>query len=153
MNFTSEPTGDVKATGSVNGYDYVDLGLSVKWATCNVGASAPFELGNYFAWGETSTKSRFEDENYRFFISRGDPSKVEGNIKFSKYVCDNLSHGVMDNMRRLVLQDDAANANWGGTWRMATDKEWAELIKHCRWTWIEQSDKVGYEVVSKKKRE
>ena len=137
-------------TGKINEHEWVDLGLSVKWATCNVGASAPFNLGDFFAWGETSTKDRFEDKNYRFFISRGDPSKVEGNIKFSKYVCDHLSHGVIDNLRRLVLQDDAANANWGGTWRMATDKEWAELKKHCRWMWIEQSDKVGYEIVSKR---
>lgn len=147
VSFFSEPR---VYSGNINDHEWVDLGLSVKWATCNVGASSPYELGNYFAWGETSTKDRFEDKNYRFFVSRGDPSKVDGNIKYSKYVCDNLSHGVIDNMRRLVLQDDAANANWGGTWRMATDIEWAELKQHCRWTWIEQTDKVGYEIVSKK---
>lgn len=49
-----------------NGYEYVDLGLSVKWATCNVGATAPEEYGDYFAWGETSPKSDYAWSTYKF---------------------------------------------------------------------------------------
>ena len=47
------------ATGTIAGHDYVDLGLSVKWATCNVGANSPEDYGDYYAWGETSTKSSY----------------------------------------------------------------------------------------------
>lgn len=45
---------------------YVDLGLSVKWATCNLGANAPEEFGDYYAWGETRPKETFTDENYKY---------------------------------------------------------------------------------------
>ncbi len=51
---------------SYNGHEYVDLGLSVKWATCNVGATKPEEYGNYYAWGETTTKSSYAESNYTY---------------------------------------------------------------------------------------
>ncbi|MCD8305980.1 MAG: DUF1566 domain-containing protein [Prevotella sp.] len=51
------------AKGYINGHEWVDLGLSVKWATCNVGASSPSDYGNYYAWGETRTKSRYDEDN------------------------------------------------------------------------------------------
>ena len=51
--------------GTINGYDYVDLGLpsGTKWATCNVGATTPEEYGNYYAWGETTVKTEYVEEN------------------------------------------------------------------------------------------
>ena len=55
--------------GTENGHEWVNLGLSVKWATCNVGASSPNEYGDYFAWGETSTKSDYSEDNYNWNAS------------------------------------------------------------------------------------
>jgi len=59
-----EDKNEEEISGNIEGHDYVDLGLSVKWATCNIGASKPEEYGNYFAWGETETKDRYESETY-----------------------------------------------------------------------------------------
>ena len=97
-------------TGTINGHEYVDLGLSVKWATCNVGASSPSDYGNYYAWGETSAKSSYTEDNYKYH-------KV--------YIGDDISE----------TKYDAARANWGGTWRMPTLDEMKELKEKCTWTW------------------
>ena len=51
------------STGTINGYEYVDLGLSVKWAMCNIGASSPSDYGDYFAWGETEPKDEYTNDN------------------------------------------------------------------------------------------
>ena len=62
-----EPNSDISTgTGSEIGHEYVDLGLSVKWATCNVGASKPEEYGDYFAWGETEPKSTYNWSTYKW---------------------------------------------------------------------------------------
>ena len=55
------------ASGKINDHEYVDLGLSVKWATCNVGASKPEDYGNYYAWGETTTKSDYSSSNSKTY--------------------------------------------------------------------------------------
>ena len=107
--------------GSVSGHEYVDLGLSVKWATCNVGASKPEDYGDYYAWGESRTKM---DEGYMldncetYGKSMGD---IKGNSRY-----------------------DAARANWGGTWRMPTKAEMQELIDKCNWKWTTQNGVKGY---------
>ena len=101
--------------------DWVDLGLSVKWATCNVGASQPHGYGNYYAWGETSTKSSYTTENSRTY------DKIMGDIS------GNSTY-------------DAARANWGGSWRMPTKKEMKELKNKCTWKWTTQSGVNGYKV-------
>ena len=93
-----------------DGHEYVDLGLSVKWATCNVGASKPEEYGDYFAWGETSTKEEYTEENSLTYGKK--MSDIAGNAQY-----------------------DAARANWGGSWRMPTEYEWQELIDKCKWEW------------------
>lgn len=59
----SQSSVSLQATGTINGHGYVDLGLSVKWATCNVGATSPSDYGDYFAWGETATKSTYTEAN------------------------------------------------------------------------------------------
>ena len=95
-------------TGSIQGYDYVDLGLSVRWATCNVGANSPEVYGSYFAWGETSAKTDYGS------ITRNSIRKDIGvNISGSSY--------------------DAAHTNLGGNWRMPTKIEFQELIDNCKW--------------------
>ncbi len=91
-------------SGTINGHQYVDLGLpsGLKWATCNIGASSPTEIGNYYAWGETSTKSSFTSDNYTYT-------------------------GTSD----LSGDSDAAYVNWGSSWRMPTEDEANELSNGC----------------------
>lgn len=123
-----------------NGHEYVDLGLSVKWATCNVGASKPEEYGDYFAWGETTPKSTYDWSTYKW--CRGSRKNL------TKY--DNeISYGTVDNKTTLELSDDAARANWGGSWRMPTRAEQDELREKCTWTWTTQNGVKGYKVTSK----
>lgn len=114
-------------TGDINGYAYVDLGNGLKWATMNVGATKPEEYGDYFAWGETSTKSDYKWSTY-FDTS-------DGGSSFTKYAIDKKT--VLD------LEDDAARKNWGGSWRMPTDAEWEWLSDNCTWTWTADYNSTG----------
>lgn len=108
---------------------YVDLGLSVKWATCNVGADRPEDFGDYYAWGELEPKESYTWENYRFGVGEELPFKR----KLSKYNTDR-NRGVVDNKTTLDLVDDVANVRWGGSWRIPTLEEWTELRRNCTWT-------------------
>ena len=128
-------------TGTENGHEWVDLGLpsGTKWATCNVGASKPEEYGNYYAWGETTTKSTYNWSTYKW--CNGSKTTL------TKYNTSS-SYGTVDNRTVLELADDAARANWGGAWRMPTDAEWTELRENCTWTWITKNGVNGYEVKS-----
>lgn len=122
--------------------DYVDLGLSVKWANWNVGASKPEEYGDYFAWGETSPKSNYSWSSYRW-------CKADAN-KLTKY-CNNRDYGYngyTDKLTTLLPEDDAARVNWGGKWRIPTDEEWTELRKNCTWTWTTLNGVKGRKVTS-----
>lgn len=120
--------GNSSPTGSVNGHDYVDLGLSVKWATCNVGASSPEEYGNYYAWGETTTKSTYSENNYKFY-KNGDYINIGNNISGTQY--------------------DAAYVKWGSKWRMPTMSEIDELRTQCSTKWTTRSGVKGFEFVGK----
>ena len=126
---------------SHNGHEYVDLGLSVKWATCNVGATKPEEYGDYFAWGETQPKSNYDWSTYKW---------CNGSYYTQTKYNTNSSYGTVDNKTTLDLGDDAARANWGGSWRMPTDAELTELREQCTWTWTTQNGVYGYKVTSKK---
>ena len=119
----------------------VDLGLSVKWATCNVGASKPEEYGDYFAWGEVAPKETYDWSTYKWCNGSYDTQ--------TKYNTSS-SYGTVDNKTTLDLGDDAARANWGGSWRMPTDAELTELREQCTWTWTTQNGVYGYKVTSKK---
>ena len=125
---------------STGGHEYVDLGLSVKWATCNVGANKPEDYGDYFAWGETKPKSTYNWSTYKWCRGSYD-TQTKYNTKGS--------YGTVDNKKTLELSDDAARANWGGAWRMPTDAEFAELREQCTWTWTTQNGVKGYKVTSK----
>ena len=128
-------------TLSLNSHEYVDLGLSVKWATMNVGAKTPEEYGDYFAWGETTTKSTYNWSTYKY-CNGSSSTLTKYNIK--------SSYGTVDNKTKLDLSDDAARVNWGGSWRMPTDAELTELREQCTWTWTTQNGVNGYKVISKK---
>ena len=124
-------------------YACVDLGLSVKWATFNVGAAKPEEYGDYFAWGETSPKDNYSWSTYKYCKGSDDT--------MTKY-CTSSSYGTVDNKTVLDLSDDAAHVNWGGSWRMPTNAEFEELLNtsNCTWTWTTMNGVNGYKVVSKK---
>ena len=128
-------------SNTTNDHEYVDLGLSVKWATCNVGANKPEECGDYFAWGETEPKEYYDWSTYKW--------RNDSNTTLTKY---NISsdYGTVDNKTTLDLSDDAARANWGGSWRMPTSAEQDELRNNCTWTWTTQSGVNGYKVTSDK---
>ena len=121
-------------------HEYVDLGLSVKWATCNVGAEKPEEYGDYFAWGETAPKSDYNWSTYKFTTyGVGDTS--------TKYTGSDKT--VLD------AEDDAATANWGSAWRMPTYEEVQDLLDNCTWEWQAAGNTTfggvaGYKVTSKK---
>ena len=119
----------------------VDLGLSVKWANMNVGAISPEDYGDYFAWGETTTKETYNWSTYKWCNGSYDTQTKYNN---------NSSYGTVDNKTTLDLSDDAARANWGGSWRMPTDAEMTELLTNCTWTWTTQNGVNGYKVTSKK---
>lgn len=95
--------------------EYVDLGLSVKWATCNLGSSSPHEVGAFYAWGET--EPAILRQSYKWSGAGG----------FTKYNAD-------DGKVTLDATDDAASVNLGGKWRMPTNEEINELRNYCTWT-------------------
>lgn len=127
--------------GFHNGHEYVDLGLSVKWAICNVGADYPEDYGNYFAWGEVTTKHNYDWSTYKYCY--------KNHQHLTKY--NFLSEfGSVDNKRILESSDDAATINWGGNWRMPTKKEFDELRKFCSWKWTKINGINGYLITSNK---
>ena len=143
VSFTTKELSSTPNNGTENGYAYVDLGLSVKWATMNVGASSPEDYGDYFAWGETTTKDTYNWSTYKY--CNGDYDLLTKYCNKSSYG----NNGFTDNKTQLELSDDAARVNWGGSWRMPTDAEWTELREQCTWTWTTQNGKNGYKVTSK----
>jgi len=126
---TSQDGSGVTGTGQVTVAppEAVDLGLSVKWATWNMGASLPQEYGGYYAWGETETRSDYSWNTYKW----GTGASVQ---RVSKY-CTSSSFGPVDNKRVLDPEDDVAHVKWGGSWRMPTEAEWKELQDNCKSTW------------------
>ena len=105
-------------TGGMGEHYYVDLGLpsGTCWATCNVGAASPEEYGNYYAWGETSTKTTYTEDNYTY---SGNPTTLPSSA-------------------------DAATVNWGSGWRMPTQTEMNELFNNCTHVWTTQNGVYGF---------
>lgn len=117
VSVTFTPGGENPST-----HECVDLGLSVKWATMNVGADGVADYGDYFAWGEIATK---EDYN-------------QGN-------CTTIKAFTWD-----AAKNDAAYVAWGADWRMPTGPEMQELIDECTWEWTTMGSTPGYKITSKK---
>ena len=131
---------DIQSNQLTDCMEAVDLGLSVLWATCNVGASAPEDYGDYFAWGETKPKEIYDWSTYKY---------CKGTSKTITKYCNNSSYGYngfTDNKTVLDPEDDAATANWGGPWRMPTDAECTELCNNCKWRLSIQNGVQGYKV-------
>lgn len=122
----------------ISGAQAVDLGLSVKWASCNVGATKPEEYGDYFAWGEVKPKGVYSWETYKY---------CNGSYNtFTKYNKDSR-YGRVDYKTTLEAQDDVATVNWGSNWRMPTKAEQDELRNNCTWDWTTQNGVKGYKVI------
>lgn len=111
----------VKGPGVPVPNNCVDLGLTsgLLWAKCNLGTTDPTKLGDYYAWGETSTKKKYYSDNYKHF-------KIDGGIKVLKY-------NEKDGKTVLDLNDDAARANIGAGYRIPTKEDWEELLEDCKW--------------------
>ena len=111
----------VKGPGVPVPNNCVDLGLAsgLLWAKYNMGATEPTQLGDYYAWAETSTKKKYYSDNYKHF-------KIDGGIKVLKY-------NEKDGKTVLDLNDDAARANIGAGYRIPTKEDWEELLEDCKW--------------------
>lgn len=143
-------------------YKYVDLGLSVKWATCNIGASKPEEHGDYFAWGEIDPyyEPGYSSYNADFIVWR---EGITAGYDWATYKYCNGSretltkycyssncgyNGFTDSKNYLDPDDDVAHVKWGGNWRMPTQTELNELLDNCTWTWTYQGGVHGCIVTS-----
>lgn len=107
------------------GYAFADLGLSVLWASYNVGAESAAQTGKYYAWGETTSKRDYSESNYRYYVNDQYQS-IGTNICGTKY--------------------DAARVLWGEGWRMPSLEEINELTSQCTWTWTTTDGVNGYRV-------
>lgn len=132
-------------------HEYVDLGLpsGTLWATTNVGADNPEEYGDYFAWGETATKSTYYWTTFKWCDHNGGYNQDQ--YRMTKY-CRNLDFTTqewIDTKTELDPEDDAATVNWGSEWCMPNKEQFVELLNNCDWTWTPQGGKNGYLVTSK----
>lgn len=150
-----------------NTSEAIDLGLSVRWAPWNLGASQPSDYGAYFAWGEVVPKKdkagnylSYGWDTYKWMAD----GKSDGTC-ITKYQTTDKAYDAIwydsaktftgDGKTTLESSDDAATANWGGKWRMPTLAELEELLDkdNCEWTWAYNYNGVGqtgYVVKSKK---
>ena len=118
-------------------HEWVDLGLpsGTLWATMNVGANAPEESGDYFAWGETEPKENYGWSTYKW--CNGSDNTL------TKYCTENY-YGTVDNRIELEPEDDAAYVNWSPAWRIPSDEQFDELRGNCSWEWTSMNDVIGY---------
>ncbi len=127
----------------------VDLGLSVKWASANLGASTPTEYGGYYQWAGIEDISKMSMKlNWSNCPYHTGSDYTSGWTKYNT----KSSYGTVDNRTVLEAMDDAVSANVGGNWRMPTIDEWNELLNtvNCSWTWTTIDGVNGYRVQSKK---
>ena len=131
--------------------DYVDLGLRVKWATCNLGASKPEEYGDYYGWGCTVPYATGDDVNWtKYFQKLGSTGTDWSDCGTDK---DPLKDYVYPNNKSIAgTKWDVARKKLGGTWRMPTHEEQQELMNadNCTWSWTTENGINGYKVTSKK---
>ena len=114
--------------------DRVDLGLpsGILWATCNIGASSPSEIGDYFAWGEKESKDAYGWETYE--LCRGSYNSI---FKYTEN----------DGKSILEPQDDVAKSKLGGEWRIPSKEDMEELVEECEWKWLSQNGQLGWKVI------
>lgn len=139
MNYLLEGTWPDEPVTPPDNHEWVDLGLpsGTLWATCNVGANAPEEYGDHFAWGETSPKDVYNWSTYQW---------CDGSMfTLTKYNTES-SLGMVDNKTELDPEDDAAYVNWGSSWRTPTTDQQKELMDKCSWARTTQNGVHGFRV-------
>lgn len=124
----------ITISGNIDGHDYVDLGLSVKWATKNIGASRSSDSGDFFAWGEIKPKSSFNLDNYKWYDNSENC--------YTKYY-STTDNCIIDNKTNLDPNDDAAHELWGRSWRIPTREEIDELRSKCDWWFLDHNGVYG----------
>jgi hypothetical protein len=142
---------DVSGVGkpTISTETFVDMGVSVKWASKNVGASRPEDYGHYVAWGEVSTKTQYLYNNYKWYV--GD-AVFSGGGYITKYCTSPEPYGYQgfsNPLKMLAYEDDYAQAKLKGLARTPTRKEWEELKKNSDWVWTQENGINGYLVTSK----
>ena len=120
--------------GTENGHAWLGMGTSVRWATMNVGATAPTDTGYYYAWGETETKSNYTWSTYKWCSD-------DNGDQLTKYksAWDSSQQKYVYDYEQLQLTDDVARTSWGGNWRMPTKAEIAQLNSSCEWAYVTQN--------------
>ena len=146
-NYMLGPHATVTATGKTypdfsptsDDHEWVDLGLpsGTLWATCNIGATTPEGYGDFFAWGETSSKEVYNWKTYKW---------CNGNYDMLTKYCVHIYYGYdgfTDGKTELDPEDDAAYVNWGPSWRMPTFEQIEELFNNCSWQWTQRNGVYG----------
>ena len=135
---------DFKSTGKAGSHEYVDLGLSVKWATVNIGANDPYDSGDYYAWGELESKNSYSWGTYKYCAGTS--------YTLKKYCLDSSigSRGYSDVKIVLDPEDDISSVSWGEKWRIPTADEFRELMDNSTWTWGKLNGVYGHKLTSKK---
>lgn len=135
QTFTRYDANVIDRSGMIDGRMYVDLDLpsGTLWATCNVGASSPEEHGEYFAWEETSPKSNYNWDTYKYYQASFAENGYWTNMT-TKY-CNYSNQGSAyvdypynDDLLELEVSDDAAHKYWGANWCMPTEQQILELF-------------------------
>jgi len=133
---------DSNGVGKNKSHEYVDLGLTVLWATCNIGATKPEEFGHYYSWGDINTKNDYSWSKYGFCY--GTSNTLTRYCTKSTYGYN----GYVDGRKVLSISNDVAHEKWGGSWRMPTAIEVMELCESCTWEWTTLNGVKGYKVTS-----
>ena len=140
----------------INGHKFVDLGLpsGLLWAEANIGAETAYDDGDYYAWGETSSKNEYTLDNYKHYTVDTIYNELYETYSYTEYY---TKYNETDRKTVLDKEDDAAYVNWGASCRMPTYDEWCELTNsdNCIWVWVSRTNSSGemincYKVVSKK---
>lgn len=136
--------GNIISVSTAGAGEIIDMGLSVKWRSCNLGALAPEMQGDLYAWGETETKVIFREYNYKWFT---DYNEADGSRTITKYNV-NSYFGPIDGKNVLEPEDDAAHVNLGYQWRMPTKDEMQELCSNCTYNWTTLNGKAVCQMIS-----
>ncbi|MBO5234518.1 MAG: hypothetical protein J6B27_02255 [Alistipes sp.] len=145
------------AVNELNGHKFVDLGLSVKWATCNIGAEDQGDAGNYYMWADLVDRKseNYSADNYPYITKTMVQDKdKDGNPVFD----EETGEPVMSEVWNYTdigsnisgnTQYDVARKEWGSTWRIPTQEEVQELIANCTFVWTNYKTATGFEITSK----
>lgn len=142
----------VSSTAYAQKHEYVDLGLpsGTLWATCNIGAKSPEDIGQKFCWGETSPKQKYGWKNYKY--ANGEKEVYHEGITYdipylTKYCRESSMgyNGFTDSKTELQKTDDAAFVNWGTDWRIPTEEQVNELCRKCTYSVVSKNGIRGLE--------